>query len=115
MYRSCFRVLPFVQRFRFVESFVALESNQVRVGAGRDNFRELGLSHAGGAFDQKRFAEMRGQQDDRRDVVVANVLLIGQELSNVVDGGVRGFVAQSILSMFVFEDADRGRRRARNR
>ena len=45
-----------------------------------------GPTDCGRTFDEKRLAETRREVDDRRDVVVANVVLRLQALLNVADG-----------------------------
>jgi hypothetical protein len=82
-------VLPFVERLGFVQPFVALQADEFGAEAGSDDLGQLGFADAGRPLDEQGFAELGGQIDHRRDVVVANVLFLSEPLSNIVDGSVQ--------------------------
>src|SRR5205823_8801814 len=74
------RVLPLVESFRLVESFVALESHHRPPGGGRGGARELGLADSGRPLDED--GPLEGEREKKR----------GRDLRgrNVSGGGERG-------------------------
>ncbi len=66
-------VVPLVEHLRLVEALVTLEADEAELERQGDGLRELGLAGAGGALDEDRLVESRGEIDDRRDLLVGEV------------------------------------------
>jgi hypothetical protein len=80
------RVLPLVERLGLVEPLVALEPDQLAARRGRHDLGELRLAHPRGSLDQDGLLELVGQVDHRRDLLVGDVLLLGEGLQDLVYG-----------------------------
>jgi hypothetical protein len=79
-------VVPLIKRSRLVQTFVALESDEVgRRGAG-DGLRELGLAYAGRALDEQRLLERAREVDRRGRRLVGEVPDLGQPFLGVIGG-----------------------------
>jgi hypothetical protein len=59
-------VVPLIHRLGFVEPLVALQAHQLAPQTGRHRLRQLGLANAGGAFDEHRLVQPRGEIGDQR-------------------------------------------------
>jgi hypothetical protein len=80
------RVVPFVDRVRDVEPFIALEPDQIGVERRRDGRRKRGLADAGFTFEEERAVQAQRQEDGNGEAVVGDVMLRGQTLLQVLDG-----------------------------
>ena len=78
-------ILPFVQRLAFVEAFVTLQANQGTAGEVGQRLGQLGLAHAGGAFDEDRAVHPRGQVDDGGDAPARDVPGGAEPLLDLLD------------------------------
>ena len=67
-------VVPLVERGRGVEPFVALQADQVGLEHAGHDLGDLGLAHAGVAFDQQRLLEVEGQVHRGRHRRIGDVL-----------------------------------------
>ena len=81
-----FAVLPFVQRLRFVQAFVALQADQRHVEKLRHAFGQLGLADTGRAFDEDRFFEVEAEIKGGRDLAAGDVVDRREALCDPVDG-----------------------------
>ena len=72
------RVVPLVHRRVDVEALVALEPDQPRAEARREDLRELRLADAGLALEQQRPAELEGQEHRRRERPVGDVAALAE-------------------------------------
>ena len=67
-------VVPLVERGGGVEPFVALQADQVGLEHARHDLGDLGLAHAGVAFDQQRLLRLHGQVHRGRHRRIGDVL-----------------------------------------
>ena len=61
-----------------------------RAEDGRQHLGDLGLAHAGLAFEQQRAAQLESEEHDRRERAVGHVALLGHRRAQAIDGE-RGF------------------------
>ena len=66
-------IVPFVERARLVEAFVALEADQIGVEDFGEDLGDFGLACAGGTFDEQRLFEREGEEDRGLDAIVGDV------------------------------------------
>ena len=74
-------VVPLVEGLRLVESLVALQSDEPRADRVGDRLGERRLARAGRSFDEHRLGQPIGEEGDRGDGVVAQVVVLGQAAS----------------------------------
>ncbi len=67
-------VVPLVERGGDVEPLVTLEPDQVRREHSRHHLGDLGLPHAGRAFDEQRLVQPHREVNGRRDRRIGDVL-----------------------------------------
>ena len=79
-------IVPLVERLGVVESLVALESDQSRPDGVGDRLGEGGLAGAGRTFHEHRLRQPVGEEADRGDGVVAQVVVLGQAREDVLRG-----------------------------
>jgi len=79
-------VFPFVQRLGFVQAFVALHADQRHVEDFGHALGELGLAHAGRAFDQDGLFELKAQIDRGGDRGARDVVDGSEALGDAVYG-----------------------------
>ena len=78
-------VLPLVQRFGFVETFVALQADQRHAEHRGGGFRELGLADARRPFDEHRFFQVEREVHGSGDLVAADVAVLLERLPDRFD------------------------------
>ena len=66
-------IVPFIDRARDVEAFVALKTDQLSIERGRENLGDLCLADAGLAFEKQRPAESEAQENDRGQRTIADI------------------------------------------
>jgi hypothetical protein len=69
-------VFPFVQRLRLVESFVALQTNQLAPARRRPGFGEFRFANACRTLRQDRFVQSLGEKQHRANFVGGDVVLL---------------------------------------
>ena len=80
------RVIPFVRGRRDVESFVALEADELLAEHLRQHLGELGLADAGLAFQEHRAAHLERKKHARRETAIGDVVVAVEQREDVVDG-----------------------------
>src|SRR6266581_403953 len=80
-----FGVLPLIERFRFIQSFITLQTDQLTAQRRRHYLGEFRLANSGWSFDQDRFTEMARQVHNGRDPPIANVFLLGEFVYHIFD------------------------------
>ncbi len=60
-------------------------ADQIAARGGGHHLGQLGLADAGGAFHQHGLLELVRQEDHGRDLLVTDVLLVGQALLHLLD------------------------------
>ena len=80
------RVVPLVDRVADVETFVALQPDQIGLEAGREDPGHFGLADTGFAFEEQRPLQLERQVDGRREAAVGDVELPLEKRLNGVDG-----------------------------
>ena len=85
-------VVPLVHRVRDVQTFIALEPDQVRLERGGHCAGQGGLADAGLALQEQRATETKREEEGDGQPVVGDVVLRGQTLTQVVDRVARGSV-----------------------
>src|SRR5437763_332294 len=79
-------VVPLVEGLRLVEALVALEPDEPGAGRGGDGLGQLGLAHAGRAFDEYGLLQPVGQEDDAGGGGVGQVVDRPELFLDGVDG-----------------------------
>ncbi len=69
------RVVPFVERVRDVEAFVALQPDELGAQSRRQRLGDLGLADARFAFEKQRPAKLQREVDRHHERAVGDVLL----------------------------------------
>ena len=80
-------VFPFIKCLGFVQALVALQPNQGHIKQHGRGFRQLCFTHARGAFDQNRLAQLEGQKDGSGNLRAADVAKRFKTLLNGLNGG----------------------------
>ena len=75
------RIVPLVEGTGRIESFIALQPDQLRAQNVGKHFGAFGLADSGRPFDQERLAQSEHQFEGRRKVVVGNVTARGECLA----------------------------------
>ena len=83
-------VIPFIDRGRNVEPFVALQPDQPPSERLRQHLGDLGLADAGLALEKQRPAHLESQKQHGRERPVADIMAGGEQRQRVVDGGGNG-------------------------
>ena len=83
-------IVPFVDRARDVEAFVALEADQLSIERGRENLRHLRLADAGLAFEKQRPSQSQAQENDGRERAIADIGSPAEQGQGFVDRGRKG-------------------------
>src|SRR5262252_7544848 len=78
-------VLPLVERLAFIESFVALQTNQVVTQRGGEHLGEVSLADAGRPFHQDRLLERACEVYDGRDSPARDIIVCGESFDDFVD------------------------------
>ena len=84
------RVVPLVDRRRDVETFVALQPQQLAAQPPSEHLRDLGLAHARLAFEEQGPTELQREKDRGGESAVGDVVLRGEEVDGGVDGSRNG-------------------------
>ena len=71
-------VVPLIQRPRFVEALVALQSHELAPEMARERLRELGLADARGALDEHGLAESEREKRDQSGLAAREVADVTQ-------------------------------------
>ena len=66
-------IVPFIDRARDIEAFVALQADQLSAERGGEHLRDLRLADARLAFEKQRPPEAQAQEDDGRQRAVADI------------------------------------------
>src|SRR5437773_7821913 len=80
------RVVPFIDRVREVDAFVALQADQPRAEHVGHDLGRFGLADPGLALDEQGLFELQGEVDGGRQRPVADVPPLTQTSLDVVDG-----------------------------
>src|SRR4051794_17217939 len=80
-------VVPLVERLGLVEALVALQAHEGPVEVAAHRLGELGLADTGGALDEDRLAEARGEEGDERGRLARQVPGARQAGADVLGGG----------------------------
>ena len=80
-------VIPFVDRRRDVEAFVALQPDQPAAERLREHLGDLGLADAGLAFEENRPAHLERQVKHGAERAVGEIIGPGEEIDGGVDRG----------------------------
>ena len=81
------RIIPLVHGRGRVEALVALQPDQRLAESRRQHLRDLGLAHAGLAFEEQRPLQLEREEHGGREPAVGDIILRGQEVDGCVDGG----------------------------
>jgi hypothetical protein len=79
------RVVPFVDRGVDVEALIALEPDERRAEARREDLREFRLADAGLALEQERAAELEREERRRRERAIAHVIAFAERVLDALD------------------------------
>ena len=80
-------VIPFVDRGRDVEAFVALQPDQAAAERLRQHLGDLGLADAGLAFEENRPAHLEREIKHSAERAVGEIIGPGEEIDRGVDRG----------------------------
>ena len=90
------RVVPFVDRVRDVQSFVALQADHVGIERRGNRGGERGLADAGFALEEQRAPQLQRQEQRHGQRAIGDVVLLRESLLQIGDGSRPGHSAQSI-------------------
>lgn len=79
-------ILPLIESFGLVQSFVALEADEVTAERAGDGFGQFSFADAGGSFGEQGFAQLLRQVDGCGDFVAGDVLLFAKAVVGLFDG-----------------------------
>ena len=83
-------VIPFIDRRRDIEAFVALQANQRSLQRRGQHLGNLGLAHARLALAEQRTAQLEGEIEDGGEAAIGDVVAALQKFDSGIDGGRRG-------------------------
>ena len=88
------RVVPFVDSVGDVETFVALQADQVAAEHARRRCGQRGLADAGLAFEEQRPPQFERQKQRHRERAIGDVMVLRKASLDLVDG--RGLHGDSV-------------------
>ena len=96
-------VLPLVQRFGFIQTFVTLQAHQRFIDYVSTGFGEFGFTHPRRALDQNRFVELCRQVDNGGNPRGANVtgaFEVGSDAIDVIELFIEAIFHSGVLGLF---------------
>ena len=98
-------IVPFIDRRRDIEAFIALQSNQLSAERGSEHFRDFRLADARLALEQEGPTEAQAQEDDGRQRALRDIGGAAQQRERFVDRSGRRDVAGvvCVLGMWILE------------
>ena len=85
------RVIPFVRGLRDVEALVALQADELAPERVRHHLADLGLAHAGLAFEEQRPFHGEREEERGREAAVGHVVALREQGLRFVDRLRHGF------------------------
>ncbi len=80
------RIVPFVERVRHVQPFVALEANQLGLQRRGQRLGDFGLADAGLPFEKERPSQLQREVDRQRERPLDDIVLFAEHLLDLFDG-----------------------------